>query len=146
MTVTVDTNLLVYASDETSPFNASAVGTLNRLAEGPEIFYLFWPVIMGYLRISTHPAIFDNPLSPQQAQANIAGLIERPQIKAPGEPEDFWDRFGKVTGSIVVTGNLVTDAHIATLMQAYGVKTIYSRDSDFRKFPGVRTVDPLTLA
>src|SRR5919106_4597115 len=47
---TVDVNLLLYASDASSRFHEPARDLLDRLSRGPEIVYLFWPVIMGYLR------------------------------------------------------------------------------------------------
>ena len=36
-----------------------------------DLFYLIWPTIMGYLRIVTHPSIFDEPLTPEEAMANV---------------------------------------------------------------------------
>lgn len=39
-------------------------------------------------------------------------------------------------------GNLVTDAHLVTLMRRYGVRTILTRDRDFRRFDGIRALDP----
>ena len=39
-------------------------------------------------------------------------------------------------------GNLLTDAHIVALMRQHGVSTIYTHDRDFRKFDGIRVVDP----
>ena len=48
---------------------------LDRIAMGPEIAYLFWPVTMAYLRIATHPAIFARPLSHTDARANVDALL-----------------------------------------------------------------------
>ena len=42
-----------------------------------------------------------------------------------------------------IAGNLVFDAHAAILMKEHGVKTIYTRDSDFHRFPFLKVVDPL---
>jgi predicted nucleic acid-binding protein len=36
----------------------------------------------------------------------------------------------------------VTDAHIAALMRRHGVRVIYTRDRDFRRFDGIEPVDP----
>ena len=57
MSLTVDVNVLLYASDESSAFHAKARGLIERLAQGPDLLYLFWPVVMGYLRIATHPSM-----------------------------------------------------------------------------------------
>ena len=49
MTTTLDTNVLVYASDESSSFHERAMRLLETLAAGPDLVYLFWPVALGYL-------------------------------------------------------------------------------------------------
>jgi predicted nucleic acid-binding protein len=43
-----------------------------------------------------------------------------------------------------IAGNLVFDAHTAILMRENGIKTIYTRDTDFNRFPFLDTVDPIT--
>ena len=59
MTHTIDANLLLYASDSSSPFHDRAIELIDDMATSPEIVYLFWPTVMAYLRIATHPAVFD---------------------------------------------------------------------------------------
>jgi len=138
----VDANLLLYASDEESPLHEQAMGLLDRIAIGPEIAYLFWPVTMAYLRIATHPAIFARPLSHADARANVEALFDLPHVQAIGEADGFWDRFGEVADDVAPTGNLVPDAHLVALMLANGVRTIWTRDRDYRKFRGIRAHDP----
>ena len=142
MTFAIDVNLLLYASDETSPVHARAVEVLDQIALGPEIAYLFWPTAMAYLRMATHPAIFDRPLGHADARANIEALLALPHIRAAGEGESFWHRFVEVADDVAPTGNLVSDAHLVTLMLENGVRTIWTRDRDYRKFTGIRTHDP----
>lgn len=61
--VDIDANVLLYASDAASPHHATALATVEALALGPEIAYLFWSTVMAYLRVATHPAVFARPLS-----------------------------------------------------------------------------------
>ena len=142
MTAAVDANVLVYASDESSSFHDRAIGLLEALATGPELVYLFWPVALGYLRIATHPAIFQRPLSATEAMANVEDLVSRPHVRTGGEAEVFWNIYRTVTGATPVRGNLVPDAHIVALMRQHGVSTIWSHDRDFVKFPGISVRDP----
>lgn len=142
MSVTVDVNLLLYASDESSAFHAKALELIERLARGPDLLYLFWPVVMGYLRIATHPAIFPRPLSVEAAAGNMEELLARPHTRSPGEGETFWRVYGATTSRLVVRGNLVPDAHLASLIQENGVGTLWTHDLDFRKFEGIRVRDP----
>jgi toxin-antitoxin system PIN domain toxin len=138
----VDVNVLLYSTDEFSPFHPKAVGLLKRLAQGPDLFYLFWPVAISYLRIATHPAIFPRPLSAERATGNIEELLSLPHARTAGEEEGFWDVYRATTAGLVVRGNLVPDAHLVALMRQNGVSTLWSHDRDFRKFDGIQVRDP----
>lgn len=142
MSYAIDANLLLYASDQESPFHDRAVTLLDEIAIGPEIVYLFWPIAMAYLRIATHPAIFANPLSHVDARANLDSLVALPHVQAVGEDDRFWDRFREVADDVRPTGNLVPDAHIVALMLSHGIRTIVTRDRDYRSFSGIRVRDP----
>ena len=87
MSYTIDANVLLYASDRSSPVHQRARELVERLADGPEIAYLFWPTVMAYLRIATHPAVFARPLSIVEATGNIEQLLARPQVRTAGEGE-----------------------------------------------------------
>jgi len=143
MSATVDANVLVYASNEADRAHAPARSLVERLAAGPELVYLFWPVLMGYLRIVTHPAILPRPLAPAAAVANVAALLEPAHVRAPGESEGFWDVFRSGSDSRL-RGNAVPDGHLVALMRENGVATIYTRDRDFRRFDGIRVEDPFS--
>ena len=142
MTVALDTNLLLYASDAASEFHQRALTALREYAEGSNIVYLFWPVAIGYLRIATHPSVFERPLAPDLAMANIESLIDRPNVRTPGEDDGFWKTFRDVGSDLVVRGNLVPDAHLVALMRQFGVQTIVTHDRDFRKFEAIKVKDP----
>jgi len=137
-------NILLYASDRASSLHERARAEVERRAEGPEPLYLFWPVTVGYLRIATHPAIFERPLSLSDAARNIERLLGRRHVRAPGEDDGFWRTFAATAAEASARGNLVSDAHLAALMRQYGVRTIVSRDRDFRRFDGIDVHDPFT--
>ena len=144
MTHTIDANVLLYASDQGSAMHARARELVDEMARGPEIVHLFWPTVMAYLRIATHPAIFDRPLSQADAVANIQGLLDLPNVQTSGEGEAFWHRYLDVASDVAPTGNLVPDAHLVALMLENGVRTIWTRDRDFRKFRGITVRDPFS--
>ena len=142
MSYALDANLLLYASDEDSPLHDAAVRTLDEVALGPEIVHLFWPTVMAYLRIATHPAVFARPLSHADARSNIQALLDLPHVQTTGESDAFWRRFAEVADDVTPTGNLVPDAHLVALMLENGVRTILTRDRDYRKFRGITVRDP----
>jgi uncharacterized protein len=141
MSATLDANILVYAGDSRSPVHEPAEALVRRLALGPEILYLFWPVLLGYLRIVTHPGILTNPLAPAIAMRNVEALLDRPHVRVPGESDGFWPVFKSTAGG-TPRGNDVTDAHLAALMRQHGVRLIWTRDRDFRRFDGIDARDP----
>ena len=142
MSATVDANLLLYASDEESPFHARALRFLDELARGTALVYLFWPTVMAYLRIATHPSIFERPLSTETAVGNIEALLELPTVQTTGEQERFWRRYREVVDDGRVSGNLVSDAHVVALMRENDVRTIWTNDRDLRRFAGIDVRDP----
>ncbi len=140
MSQTVDANILIYAINEDAPEFEVASKLLNRLGRGPDLVYLFWPTVFAFLRLATHPAILPNPLSASEAERAIERLTERSHVKSPGEGTGFWNVYLQTAGA--PRGNQVPDAHLAALMRAHGVRTIYTRDRDFRRFNGIEALDP----
>lgn len=142
MSSTVDVNVLVYASNAEAPERDRAVALLEHLADGPSLVVLLWPVLVGYLRVVTHPAVFASPLSYADAAGNLDRLLERPHVRTGGEVEGFWEAFRHTSDPVAPRGNLVPDAHLAALMAQHGVTRIWSRDRDLRRFDGAVVVDP----
>jgi len=139
----IDANILLYASNSASPHHRSARGFLGEIAEGREILYLAWPTAMSYLRIATHPSVFATPLTHAEALANLRSLIGRPNVRLVTEKPDFLDLYAEVTGRVPVRGNLVPDAHLATLLLQNGIRTLYTNDVDFRRFDFLDPRNPL---
>jgi uncharacterized protein len=142
MSFALDVNILLYASDTNSPFFKQAKTFISDCITKRDLFYLGWPTVMGYLRIATHAAIFEHPLSPEEAKANMESLLNLPHVRVLSEEEGFWEIYREVTAEIPTRGNLVPDSHLAALLRQHGVKTIYTRDRDFLKFPFLDVQDP----
>ena len=143
MSYTIDVNILLYASDGSSPFHEAAGAFMRDRARDPDILCLTWPVIMGYLRMATHPRLFDRPMAPRAALENIAALTRLPRCRVVTEPDAFLTIYRDVASEVAPRGNLVPDAHLAALARAHGVRTIYTHDRDYRRFPFLKVVDPL---
>jgi hypothetical protein len=142
LSFTFDANILLYASDETSAYHPRARAFLEQVAGGDDLVYLFWPTVMAYLRIATHPAIFEQPLRPADAIANVERLLALPQVQTAGEQDRFWPSFVLVAEEADARGNLVPDAHLVALMVENGVRTIWTHDRDYRRFPSIEIRDP----
>lgn len=143
MSYSLDANLLLYASDESSVWHDRAKSFLHDRVEDGDILCLTWPVLLAYQRIATHPSIFSNPLSFARAWDNVQQLIQLPRARVIRETDSFASDYHRVGSAVSATGNLVPDAHIATILLQNGVRRMYSADSDFRKFDFLDVVNPL---
>lgn len=143
MSYSIDANLLLYASDSSSPDHEAAKGFLSDRVHERDLMCLTWPALMAYQRIATHPSIFTRPLDPAAAWQNVQSLIRLPRARVITEEPGFAEDYAGIAGSMPVRGNLVPDAHIATILRQHGVGTIYTSDRDFRKFDFLKVVDPL---
>jgi len=137
-----DLNVLLYASDEGSERHGRARELLERCITEREICCFGWPTLMGYLRVATHPGVFDRPLSPDQAMRNVERLLDVPHVRVLSEDEGFWTVYREVTADVPTRGNLVSDAHLAALLRRHGVRTLWTADRDFLKFRFLDVRDP----
>ncbi len=144
MSVALDANVLLHASDDESAYRERAIEIIDEIARGPQIVYLFWPTVMAYLRIATHPSIFSRPLPLAKARDNVEQLLGLPNVQTASESGHFWPRLHEVLEDAAPTGNLLPDAHLVALMIEHGVRTIWTRDRGFRRFRGIEVVDPLS--
>lgn len=140
--IALDTNILVYARREETPQHTTAKALLRKLAEGAEPWALPWPCVYEYLRVVTHPRVFDPPTDLQTALEDLQSLIQSPSLILLGEGPSH---FGHLFQSIIhgnAHGNLIHDAHIAALAVEHGVAELWTSDHDFARFPGIRATDP----
>jgi toxin-antitoxin system PIN domain toxin len=142
MSSTVDANILVYASNEEAGEHEHAKALVEQLLTGPALTTLFWPVLLAYLLMVTHPRIFARPLSPAIAAGVIDELLAAPTVQVVGEGSTFWSAYRSLDIGRPIAGNDVPDATIVALMLAHGVSTIYTRDRGFRRFEGIHVIDP----
>lgn len=103
---------------------------------------LCWAVILGFIRLSTHRSVFQEPLPVEAACNEVRAWLAQPQVIVlePGPRHaaillDLLETLG-------TAGNLTTDAHLAALAIEHQCD-LCSTDSDFGRFPGLRWSNPL---
>lgn len=137
-----DINLLVYAHDELAPFHDSARSWWEERLSGPGTVALPWAVLLGFVRLVTHPAVLREPLMPSAALARVRSWLARSQVEIvePGPRHlELLSRLFEATG---VAGRLTTDTHLAALAIEHNCE-LHTTDTDFARFPGLRWRDPL---
>jgi len=140
--IALDTNVLVYARREETSHHAIARSILRRLAEGHEPWALPWPCVYEYLRVVTHPRVFDPPTEMETALEDLKSLFESPSLVLLGEGPSHFGHLVQSVRAGNARGNIVHDAHIAALAIEHGVEALWTNDHDFARFPGIHANNP----
>jgi toxin-antitoxin system PIN domain toxin len=109
---------------------------------GDESLGLPWIVLLGFLRISTNPKIFPQPLDPDTAISKIDTWLSLDNTRLVHEKEEHWDILRSLLADTGTAGNLTTDAHLATLAISHGA-VLVSCDNDFARFKSLRWENPI---
>lgn len=141
--IAVDTNILVYAHREDSPWHGAALAALRELAEGTRAWGIPWPAVHEFVAIVTHPRIYRPPSSLGDALNAMQVWLDSPACRMFGEGPGYWETLRKVTTAAKVNGPQVHDARIAALCIEHGVTELWSADRDFSRFGGLRCRNPL---
>ncbi len=144
--IAVDTNLLVYAHREESPWHAEAYQLIERLAEGAGSWAIPWPCIHEFVAVATHPRIFAPPTPLARAIDQVEAWLESPGIVVLSEEPDYWSSLRAILFAGKVSGPLVHDARVAAICIQHGVRELWSADRDFSRFPALRVRNPLAPA
>lgn len=141
--IAIDTNILVYAHREDSPWHDAAYGRLKDLAEGRAVWAIPWPCIHEFLAISTHQRIYDPPTPLSLALDQVDAWIESPSLVLLTESEAYWVELRALLESGRIMGAQIHDARIAALCLTHGVRELWTADRDFSRFPGLNVRNPM---
>ena len=143
----VDTNILLYAADRSSPAHTLCRQFLEEWRTQAGAWYASWSILYEFLRVSTHPRVFNKPWPLAEAWDFVESLLTSPSLSVLVET----DRHAQIAAQTIreiplLAGNILHDTHIAILMREHGIRRIYTRDNDFHRFPFIEVVDPLQKA
>jgi toxin-antitoxin system PIN domain toxin len=141
--IAVDTNVLVYAHREDSPWHDAARTAIREIAESPAAWAIPWPCVHEFLAVVTHPRIFKTPTPPARASAAVAALLDAPHVVMLAETDGYWSVLRRLVETGRLAGPIVHDARIAALCEVHGVGTLWTADRDFSRFPALRVRNPL---
>ncbi|HET8648154.1 MAG TPA: TA system VapC family ribonuclease toxin [Vicinamibacteria bacterium] len=141
--IAIDTNVLVYAHREDSPWHERAYESIARLAEGRAPWAIPWPCLHEFLAIVTHPRIYAPPTPLDQAIDQVEAWSEAPALVLLGEGADYWPALRRALEAGRITGGQVHDARVAALCAYHGVRELWTADRDFGRFPGLTVRNPL---
>ena len=137
-----DANLLLYAYDQSSPFHPKSKTWCESIFSGQTAVILLPAVVFGFVRISTHPRVFQDPLPVDEAAEHVRSWLARKQVRFHEMLEEDAESALKMLESAGTAGNLTTDAQFAAVAQRLDAE-VHTADLDFGRFPGVRFHNPL---
>ena len=141
--IAVDTNMLVYALREDSPFHHAAFNQLTELARSGKRWAIPWPCIHEFIAISTHPRIYSPPTPLNISCEALEVWLNTPCCTCLGEGPGYWKKLSSLALTAKLAGPMVHDARIAALCLYHGVSELWTADRDFTRFPELKTRNPL---
>lgn len=140
--IALDTNILVYARRQEVAYHAHARELLLKFAEGDAPWALPWPCVYEFVRVVTHPRVFDPPTDLEDVLSDVDSLLQSPSLTLLREGPRHAVFMQRLLKSAHATGNLVHDAHIAALVAEHGVSELWTADRDFARFAGIHVRNP----
>lgn len=136
-----DANVLIHAYNRDSDVHGASRRWLEATLSSSQTVGLAWVVLLAFVRLTTRPGVFPQPLTLEDSFGRMETWLERPNtvIVHPGPRHaGILRRLLESTGT---GGNLTTDAHLAALALEHQA-TICSWDRDFTRFHGVTRIEP----
>jgi len=140
--VLVDVNVLVYAHRQDAPGHKEYRRWWQECAASDEAFAVADLVLAGFLRVVTHPRVFDPPTPLEVALRFVDEVRKRPNYVEARPGPRHWELFTKLCRAANARGNLVPDAYLAALAIESGSEWI-TTDRGYARFPGLRWRHPL---
>lgn len=137
-----DVNLIVYAHNRAAAGHERARAWWEDLINREQPIGLPWTVLLGFVRLVTHPSVLVVPISPPDAIGHVRSWLEQPGVRILEPGPRHLDLLGELFTATGVAGALTTDTHLAALAIEHQAE-LHSNDTDFARFPGLRWRNPM---
>lgn len=132
--IALDTNILIYAHRQDTPFHSSAKALLRNMAEQHHPWCIPWPCLHEFYSIVTHKKIYSPPSTPEQAIFQIKSWVESPSLLLIAENDQYQKALIEKTLELKIRGPMIHDLKILLICESNGVKKLLTFDRDFSKF------------
>ncbi|WP_375422941.1 TA system VapC family ribonuclease toxin [uncultured Friedmanniella sp.] len=134
-------NVLVAAYRSDAPQHEQARSWLEEAVNAGEPVGLSDAVVTGYVRVVTHPRVFDQPTPLATALGHVRTLLGSAGTLRVLPGRRHWEVVEELCTAGDARGNLVADAaHAATALEAGATWVTFDRD--FARFPGLSWRSP----
>jgi uncharacterized protein len=141
--IAVDSNLLIYAHKEGSPFHTATAELVDSLRHQRATWAIPWPCIHEFIGIVTHPGIYKPASTLTEALGFVEALLASPQLHLLSESPGYFEKLSEIATTARLKGPRIHDARIAALCLHHGVSELWSADRDFSAFPQLKVRNPL---
>ncbi len=143
----IDTNILLYAANRDAGEQPAAAAFLYAAASSAAPWFLTEGILYEFMRVSTHPKVFQHPLAWQEALGFITPFLQCPGFLLLAAEDRHWTLLERILEQLTFpAGNLFFDIRTVTLMREHGVREIYTTDTDFLQFQDITVINPLRTA
>lgn len=131
-----DNNVLINAIRREAPHHARAKQWLEDTLNQGQAVRLFPTVEAGFIRVVTHPGIFDPPTPPEEAWRFLEILCAAPTVESIAWTPASRQRWAGLCTKLDLAGNDCNDALLAAVAIERKLRLV-SFDKGFRRFPGL---------
>lgn len=140
--ILMDVNVLVYAHREDVRDHLAYREWLESVINGNTKYGFSELVLSGFVRVVTHPKIFEVPSSLEQALTFANQIRSSCQAVCIAPGAQHWSFFIRCVEHINAIGNDVPDAYHAALAMEWDCQWV-TTDKGFRRFKGLSVKHPL---
>jgi len=139
----MDVNILVYAHREDIEHHTQTLKWLELIINSNTDFGYSELVLSGFLRLVTHPKIFQTPSTLEDALTFVEQIKNQSNAVLITPKDRHWIIFKDLVLSTKAVGNFIPDAYHAALAIESGSEWA-TADKGFKKFKGLKTFNPLS--
>jgi len=140
--ILVDVNVLVYAHRQDAPNHRAYLSWLEDAINSQQAYGFSDQILSGFVRVVTHPRIFNPPSDLASAFAFANQLRDQPNAVPILPGIRHWSIFQQLCQSASIKGNLIPDAYFAALAIESGSEWI-TTDRDYSRFQSLNWRHPL---
>jgi len=96
----IDTNILLYAANRNAEEHPAAVSFLAEAMEGTEPWFLTEGILYEFMRVSTHPKVFERPLMWKEGLRFIRPLLMSLRFDMLTAGENHWTILERVLADL----------------------------------------------
>jgi len=139
----VDTNVLVYAADQNAKFHEPAKKLRDQGFQGKTPLAVTPQVLLEFYAVITDPARVQNPITPQEATAEVEKYLRSPAIEKIYPGDNILQSVIILAKKYNLSRQRIFDLYIVATMLTNNMTRIYTYNStDFERFGELEVLTP----